>query len=1816
MSNTTPAPPVEPEETGFISSLAKAVRESEGNPLRAVGGIAGAVGTQALKGLEKLIIPYRELVSRPLSTAFLASNADYRGDIGGSFFDVNTWKTAYNTSRKVSPGQSIVGFVGGSLVAGDQGTDKIDWSKSEEVNTYFSRGPQKYISFASDFATSLFLDPLVAVGRGASLARRAIVTRPVTSKRMPVLLKEIDDGVAGVDNAIRRKIDFYKANSEDFSAIAADPMISGSQLGESAAEIMQEAARQAIRTGDDSYIGNFIKIGIGHEPSRDALRLQSKALADRVDSLQGRKTDVDRYLRANRASVRNIQDVDSTEFMETYSIAMARTQAAPKLKEQEVLGRELAEATKQSDFISKLISSDDSIQGIFKDVTWSPYAVIEAQKIKNSIKFNESFWGVIDDGKGVRVLRWFNPSQALREKSSGVARIAGVVGDRSVLEARARVRDMGKLGKLSGLQQKEMFNSFPARGNKAEKGKWFDGLQEQTVAAIVRNRVGATSADEIKLLEEVGVAFARESNNFKRQTLYKIIDDPEYTISDEFGNKATIELMKDYVNDLAKEISAKLGKTKVDESDVSNARTMAKDLLSDVPTMESQVPTLHISMDMDIFDDVIRENSNVLKLLVDDIRSNPDNYAGKSPADVVSDILKNKITNLTKSETSEQLLRDKVVKSRNFAEDAVGSLYSLVWKPTTLMSFKYTSRNVTEGWQRVFASGIEFARDSDLSVREVLGGLYEKTTVNGKQAGIFARALARKNQDANAKAAAIVFNQEYPALSKELKVLYKQMDDAFSASSDSLSSSIVQVLDNYKLTSENYGRISETVNNEATRNALRQMDAVPYRLAEDINIDSEYAKELYDSILTGDIKNIRNILIAADEGEVFDTLRIMQERVREQYDVLNAVKLRKDYMTDIPPKLREYIELTSDSFRIMDDSIQTIAHTAITRAGVRGRIEELVTKGTLNRQVIAAGTDQFEIIPGVFIDGFRAGPIGQIMAKESSAAQNNMRTIFDAQRIADSRFINGQVHERTITPDNPIWASAAADFANHHMNDAVAQMFIKESSAADVVKWVKSKDPKAKAWRSVKKYDIKRYSTAGVKDPITKLVTEIQLIVDNILPKVGVDGQVIDGVVDATGKIAGPVPGLRAKGMRGELTAEDMLKIPEAQRASVRGNELTGEGPNGFRNRWTAVVNKMFDVIGTKPEDVLVRHPFYNMMYKAEGKRRGKMLLDQGYSVEQIGKMTAEIQTQSHRFAYKMLMERLYSIERYTDPGHLLRFISPFYMAKQNSNRYWFGYALRNPQAAARYFMIYQSPGRVFSVEDENGAEVKTVNPFDAQDTTVKVTVPGAVARFFGKDIPEGVSFNTPISSFDLINNGYIPFVPEAGGPLVDVGAGTILNALSGKSYDPELFLTKMGVDPEFLRNKLFPYYKSQQDLSTGEVLLSIAVSPNSWMRSLAASEIPVISDVLGIIDPNATDRYNRRVIVAYNDIFAKWDSERDPYNPEALTDEKRAEMLSQAMGAATQMNFAEAMFSAFGYVAAPKFSTQQEELRKDLRLMKQDAVNGGLSEDHGLLEFINQYGFERASVAQFTPREQNPYGFMSTPQTLNNLNKYSEPFASAYGEVGETKVAGAMLNAGDPVKDYSAVANSKLYSSKVTGIGAVKSKLTDPDEAARELEISQGFKMQFAAKDYFDAQVAAGELSEKDAKQRYKDAKAVIAERYPAWLADSGTMNTQKANNNVKAIFRFLGDEKYVNGVVKNNDLQKAVYYYMDARKTLVIRRNQIDNNPNADIDSDKFSDIKYLQKQAVVELTKQVPEFGKFFQYYLENDPLSYDSEIVSID
>lgn len=1779
----------------------------------AVQGIAGTS--------EALVTPYREFVARPLSTAFLAANADYRDDVSAltgdnDFLNPDLWGFAWKNAKFVSPGQSIVGAVG-AVVDGNQGTDKINWTNDVEVKDYFSRGPQKYVSFGIDVTTSLFLDPLYIIGRGASTARRAFVSQPVTTKSLPKLVKQIDDGVAGTQNGVRANINYIKENVNNPDAIESLKVVANSRDASEMTKVLQQAARLAIQTGDDAYIGDVFKLGIGYEPAREALLEKSPEIVALIEKLQSRKKLVDDYLNSKDV----IPDLSNPGFNAPLAIKGNIFLKKMRPKESELLDSEIKLANQEYDFTYRVASAeDDSIVGAFQAQTWSPIARLELNSIKNSLKFSDSFWGVTNEKNGVRVLRWFNPSMPLRERPAGIARISGIVSDRARLEARARVAQLGKKAGLSANAQRAWYNTFFTTGNKAEQFKWFDALEDATVVGTITKRMAdkgiKLSGDEIRIIEQVGLQIAKKSRKFKRNMLVRSID-TNYTIDDGYGNPITLEFLKNYIDDIAQEIAGRNAKTKPDAADYDSAKKIAKDLLSDVPTTETQIPTLHIAMDSDVFDDIIKENVDLIKLIVDDIRLNPEDYAGKSPEAVVEDILENRLREFSSDESTWNKVKSKATYGIDIADNGLTNLYSLIWKPTTLMSFKYTSRNVTEGWLRSYAVAAEYARDTGIGFSEVASGFREK--------GIVKRAIDNKATKARAQEADKILNSVIgDTLNKDLKKQEREIANLIFSASDGFVANISDVSKYVSLVEAGYGSLPPVQRTLFIQNILREFRSIPQRFADTRGLKDDDSVELFNALASGNLELANAILISSkNEQAVFKTLTVIQRKLREQVDRLEGAVNSWDFKNQ-PVRLQSYVTGTIDSIKGIDDSIQNIAQAVVTRASVRNKLDELITTRSLFNRLKKSGQEEFEIIPGLKMSGFREGVIGQIMNGEISAANNNVRTILDSTRLVDSRYIRANTKETIIPPTDPNWAQAAADFANRHVNDTVARRFMAGESVESIVKWARSNAQDAKDWRAQKRFDFDRYRVVGIKDPLRRFVEEISVLVNNITPRVGIDGEIIRPLTDDAGKLilddnGNIIPGLRQLAYDGKLTPEDMLTIPEKQRASVVGNTiLENVEANTIVNGWKGFIDKVFKYIGTLPEDNLVRHPFYNMLYKAEGRRQAKLLQSQGYSVEDIERKLPEIQMNSHKFAYKLLMERLYSIERYTDPGYALRYISPFYMAKQNSNRFWFGYAMRNPQAASRYFLIYQAPSRVFSVEDENGRQVKTVNPFDAQDLSIKVTLPTAVAKFFGKDINKGVILSTPLSSFDLINNGYLPFLPEAGGPIVDVTAGSVLNFASGKSYDPELFLADMGFDPEFLRKKLFPYYKSQEGLSKGDILLSIAIQPNSWMRSLAASNIPVVSNLMGIIDPNANDRFNKRVVKAYEDIYADWDTERyleNPNNPTPLTNEVRAELLAKATAAATQMSFAEAIFSGLGYVAAPKFVTKQEEMRKDLRLYQQEAIANGGTADDGLYKFIKEYGLQRASVAQFTPREANPYGFLSTPQTVNNLNKYSVSFGNAYDDVGETKVAGAMLNAGDPVKDFSVVANTKLYSNSASGIGNVKNKLNDPEALKRELEINQGFKMQFAYKDYYDAAVAAGTMTQKQADAGYKAAKEYIGKNYPAYKSESGQFNTQKAENNVIAIFKFIENPEYVNDVVKNNKLQGAVYQYMVERIDLVSERLNIDANPDAAIDSGKFDGVNAKRNQIVNRIAAEVPEFADFYKYYLENDPLSYSGKIARL-
>lgn len=338
----------------------------------AVEGAAGAAALP-LAGMAPLAVPYREFVARPLSTVFLMANQDYRDDVSGisgsdSIFNPDAWGMAWRNAQIVSPGQAIVGFVG-DKVSGDQGTDKIDWTKEDEVRDYFSRGPQKYVSFGSDFMTSFFLDPFYLAGRGAGVARRAYVSRPVTTKTMPVLVKDIDEGVAGKQNSFRSIIDYVKENAGKPSAMEVLDVVAKSTSASDMSKILSEAGTLAVRTGDDSYIGNVFKIGIGNETGRTALAEQAPELLQRIDKLKAEKSAVSQYLKSNKV----LESINDPMFMAPLGVKGQFSFNKIKVRQHEEISKKIDEAKQETEFIDRVIADDEaSLFASIQTQTWSP----------------------------------------------------------------------------------------------------------------------------------------------------------------------------------------------------------------------------------------------------------------------------------------------------------------------------------------------------------------------------------------------------------------------------------------------------------------------------------------------------------------------------------------------------------------------------------------------------------------------------------------------------------------------------------------------------------------------------------------------------------------------------------------------------------------------------------------------------------------------------------------------------------------------------------------------------------------------------------------------------------------------------------------------------------------------------------------------------------------------------------------------------------------------------------------------------------------------------------------------------------------------------------------------------------------------------------------------------------------------------------------------------------------------------------------------------------------------------------------------------
>lgn len=316
-----------------------------------------------------------------------------------------------------------------------------------------------------------------------------------------------------------------------------------------------------------------------------------------------------------------------------------------------------------------------------------------------------------------------------------------------------------------------------------------------------------------------------------------------------------------------------------------------------------------------------------------------------------------------------------------------------------------------------------------------------------------------------------------------------------------------------------------------------------------------------------------------------------------------------------------------------------------------------------------------------------------------------------------------------------------------------------------------------------------------------------------------------------------PYDGMRDAAVAGKFNAGTIEKyMPDAKmRPDINANiAALVHGGDGATNILKKSTEWLMEMTGTMPDDILVRHPLYNTLYKSRLTDHVQSWInDTGNSI--IRKADRDmLVAAAHAGARADLKNLVYDVSRFNDMGHTLRFVSPFFNAWFNAMSTWSKLIMENPGLLGRAYqakrLLWNSP---FAIDNTTGQKANPNTPWD--QTSFVFHMPKALAGSMG-----GLT-DVPIDAKTLISPTYLDAIGNPGfGPLVSVPVNQIVKD-----------------NPELMNNDVV------------RSMLNNMVDQNSMNQLLpsGARDIAALSN-LAFGDPNASSQYGKNVWSIYQEQY------------------------------------------------------------------------------------------------------------------------------------------------------------------------------------------------------------------------------------------------------------------------------------------------------------------------------------------------------------
>jgi hypothetical protein len=768
------------------------------------------------------------------------------------------------------------------------------------------------------------------------------------------------------------------------------------------------------------------------------------------------------------------------------------------------------------------------------------------------------------------------------------------------------------------------------------------------------------------------------------------------------------------------------------------------------------------------------------------------------------------------------------------------------------------------------------------------------------------------------------------------------------------------------------------------------------------------------------------------------------------------------------------------------------------------------------------------------------GAEGRLAALAASADRTVYQT-FDAaagRRIAslmDSP--NGKkLDPKKLTPEQmtTYWDEYAIRINHRYRNDPFGRMILENKSVDDIAAWMKS--PEGKNYRdqlSVTNREIN--DDQGLYEYINETVRRL----DNELPR---DTQLRQLALDhelAPGEVAAALGGRELPIITGRL--DDGVPVSGMFNRTIEGVD--------------SITGTIMKYLGTVPENKMLRHPFYKTVYNEKQKQLYAIAARQGDDMGTEA-VKARINRSAHGAALKATKETMYTIDNLSNAAVMLRFVSPFFPAFENSLRTWGRIAWNNPAVIGYGNILWNIPNNLGMVYDEEGKPVERSNMLRDEGNFIVWPQPIAdlMRKKFGPFTP-GEALRTRQQGFNLVFPGGEWWFPGVG-PMTQIPTALVLR---GKPEEQEILRNAVG--DEMFR-QLVPSGNPNTDL--------IEVVAPTFVRR--------VKQWLG---QESTDS---AYLTSWNQIV------EDEYISAQIEGRTLTENDMQKIKEKADRFWA---FQVTAALVAPVQSSMQSRYQ-----IERDAWNRLLDDEsipyaQKVKLFTEQYpGFDAITRAGSYNETQLQPNLATWQRITKNKDIVDDLYAI------DPQLVGMFGNMGSFDDPFSYAVYGEYSSMKIGPNNTpVRRKMT-PDEIVRNNEIRDGWKEYWLVRDYAEEraiQLGLSSLQVDDAKELREimdRAAEKVSAQYPAW-GEERKIYQDKLPAILQGVSKIVENADRIG----DDSTVAALAEYMDIRND--IRAALKDNDDDA-----SRKQLKEIGYAAAFKLRQQDIGFADFYDQYLYRD------------